>query len=87
MLESIHTPHTLPLEVLEYWDVVTMDVLAVISKSGSFSTLLSSLTTVFTVSISHDIFVHSTIAKYFVVGANKFVDNILLYASSVKGHR
>ena len=51
MLESIHTPHTLPFEVREDWDVVTMDVLAVISKSGSLSSLLSSLTYVFAVSI------------------------------------
>ena len=50
MLESIHTPHTLPFEVREGWDVVTLDVLAVIFKS-EFSSLLSSLTNVFAVSI------------------------------------
>ena len=31
--------------------------------------------------------VHSTLAKKFVFAANEFVDNIFLYASSVKGYQ
>ena len=54
---------------------------AVISKCGSFSSLLSSLTDVFAVTIKQSWHVRTQYAKYFVVGANKFVDNIFLYAS------